>query len=45
MVRIAGLPGAPGDYKLAVYLSEAGAEKERELRGAFPLVVRLAPGQ
>jgi hypothetical protein len=42
IIGVGGLPLTPGDYELAVYLSEAGAEKERDLRGTFPLIARPA---
>lgn len=39
-ITVAGLPVHPGDYELALYLSETGTEKDRDLRSTYPLTVR-----
>lgn len=41
-MTVLGLPINPGRYDLALYLSQKGAEKERELLTTFPLLAKPA---
>jgi hypothetical protein len=46
VISVAGLPVNPGECDLTLYLSEKGAEKDRQALATFPLKVRppeLAP--
>lgn len=38
-VNVFGVPIAPGDYELALYLAETGGEKDRTRVSAYPLRV------
>jgi len=42
IISALGLPVNPGHYELTLYLSEKGAEKERERLATFPLLVTAA---